>query len=138
MQRLALVGCAAMALALSGCGEVNLRQAGENAAWAAFEASNPEIAQGLRAAQTLKQAAATCGWKDVNAKGLAQAAVAGIEEPAVRAAASSLVDDLLAAKTPAAETPEAGTATNCSPETRRALEAQIAAIGQGETEAEGG
>lgn len=138
MQRLALVGTAAAALALSGCGEVNLRQAGENAAWAAFEAGNPEIAQGLRAAQTLKQAAATCGWQDVNAQGLAQAAVAGIEDPAVRAAASSLVGDLLAANEPSTVTPEAKAATNCSPETRRALEAQIAAIAQGETEAGGG
>ena len=138
MQRLALVVTAAAALALSGCGQVDLRQAGENAAWAAFEAGNPEIARGLRAAQTLKQAAATCGWKDVNATGLAQAAVAGIEDSAVRAAASSLVGDLLAAETPSTGAVEPKATTDCSPEARRALEAQIAAIARGETEAEGG
>ena len=74
----------------------------------------------------------------MNAQGLAQAAVAGIEDSAVRAAASSLVGDLLAANKPSTVVPEAKAATNCSPETRRALEAQIAAIAQGETEAEGG
>lgn len=137
MHRLVLAATAAAALALSGCGEVNLREAGENAAWAAFEAGNPEVAQGLRAARTLKEVAAVCGWRDVNASGLAQAAVAGIEDPAVRAAASSLVGDLLTAENPAPPAKETKAAANCTPEHRRALEAQIAAIARGQTDAEG-
>ena len=125
------------ALALAACGEADLGQVGRNAAWAAVEAANPELSQGLRAAQTLRQAAATCGWADVDAEALARIGVAGIEEPMLRAAAESLADDLLSA--PA----DPGTTANisdCSPETRRALEAQIAAMagGEGEVEAEGG
>lgn len=130
------------ALTVSACGEVDLEKAGRNAALAALEASNPEIVQGIRAAQTLRQAAATCGWQDVDATRLAQTAVAGIEEPPLRAAAESLVEDLIVAPAetaPAAATP---TASECSPEIRQALEAQIAAIatgeGGGEGEAEGG
>ena len=124
-------------LTVTGCGEVNLAEAGQNAALAALEASNPEIVEGLRAAQTLRQAAATCGWRDVDARSLAEAAVSGIEEAPVRAAASSLVQDLLVTDAP----PDPATApSDCSPETRRALEARIAAIAQGagEGEAEGG
>lgn len=127
------------ALMVSACGEVDLEQASRNAALAALEASNPEIVRGIRAAQTLRLAAATCGWEDVDATGLAQAAVAGIEEPPVRAAASSLVEDLLVA--PAATPPAdaaAPSAGECSPEARQALEAQIAAIAAGESEAEAG
>ncbi len=136
MPRLVLGLSLAAALAVSGCGEVDLEKAGRNAALAALEASNPEIVQGLRAAQTLRQAAATCGWQDVDATRLAQTAVAGIEEPPLRAAAESLVEDLIVA--PSSATPSAATTTasDCSPEVRQALEAQIAAIAQGETEAE--
>jgi hypothetical protein len=131
---------AVAALAVSACGEVDLEKAGRNAAIAALEASNPEIVQGIRAAQTLRQAAATCGWQDVDATRLAQTAVAGIEEPPLRAAAESLVQDLIVA--PSATSPaEQQTASDCSPEVRQALEAQIAAIaggeGGGETEAGG-
>lgn len=122
------------AVALAACGEVDVEKAGRNAAMAALEASNPEIVQGLRAAQALKQAAATCGWQDVDAARLAQTAVAGIEEAPVRAAASSLVEDLLIAPASATGAPKAS--SDCSPEARRALEAQIAAIAQGEAEAE--
>ena len=117
-----------------------MEKAGRNAAMAALEASHPEVLQGIRAAQALKLAAATCGWQDVDATQLAQVAVAGIEEPPLRAAAESLVEDLLvapaAASTPSATAP----ASDCSPEARQALEAQIAAIAQGggEGEAEGG
>lgn len=126
------------ALALAGCGEVDLEQASRNAAWAAFEASNPEIARGIEAAQTLKQAAATCGWEDVNAAGLARRAVAGVEDPAVRAAASSLVEDLIVTDTPSEAAPDSARVSDCSPETRQALEQQIAAITQGGEEASGG
>lgn len=142
MGRLALTLSALGALAVSACGEVDVEKAGRNAALAALEASNPEIVQGIRAAQTLKHAAATCGWEDVDAARLAQAAVAGIETPPLRAAAESLVQDLIVAPTatPAAgPTPAAG--GDCSPEVRQALEAQVAAIAQGEggreAEAEG-
>ncbi len=137
MQRLVLAVMGATALVLMGCGEVDLEQAGRNAAWAAFEASNPEIAQGIEAAQTLRQAAATCGWEDVNAAGLARSAVAGVEDPAVRAAASSLVEDLIVNDAPRDVATGATSASDCSPETRRALEEQIAAIAQGGGEAEG-
>lgn len=124
-------------LALSACGDADLGEAGRNAAWAAVEAADPEIVQGLRAAQTLRQAAATCGWQDVDAGALAQVGVSGIENPALRAAAASLVEDLLAGQPlPGAE----AAATTCSPETRAALEAQIAAMaggGEGEGAGEG-
>ncbi|WP_156320283.1 hypothetical protein [Brevundimonas sp. AAP58] len=142
MPRLVLALSTAAALVVSACGEVDLEKAGRNAALAALEASNPEIVQGIRAAQTLRQAAATCGWQDVDATRLAQTAVAGIEEPPLRAAAESLVEDLIVA--PAATTPAAATsaASECSPEVRQALEAQIAGIASGEGgdsgEAEGG
>lgn len=138
MRQLACLVTAATALALGACGDVDLETAGRNAAWAAFEASNPEIAQGIEAAQTLKQAAATCGWEDVNAAGLARSAVAGVEDPAVRAAASSLIEDLIVSDTPDPAAAGAASASDCSPETRRALEEQIAAIAQGGGEAEGG
>ncbi|MDP1873152.1 hypothetical protein [Phenylobacterium sp.] len=106
---------------------------GRNAAWAAVEAANPELRQGLRAAQTLRQAAATCGWADVDAAALARVGAAGIEEPMLRAAAQSLAEDLLTG------TPTSGAAntSDCSPETRRALEEQIAAMAGGESEGEG-
>lgn len=130
MSRLAVIASAVAALALAGCGQADLAQAGRNAAWAAFEASNPEMAKGLRAAQTLKQAAATCGWADVDATALAQVGVAGIEDPTVRAAATSLLKDLLAADPPASAA-QPGAPSDCAPETRKALEAQIAAIGRG-------
>lgn len=125
------------ALALAACGEADLGQVSRNAAWAAVEVANPELSQGLRAAQTLRQAAATCGWADVDAAALARIGVAGIEEPMLRAAAESVVEDLLSA--PAAPSATANI-SDCSPETRRALEAQIAAMagGDGEGEAEGG
>lgn len=134
--RLAFCACVTAVFMMSGCGEVDVEKAGRNAALAALEASNPEIAQGLRAAQTLREAAATCGWRDVDAAGLAKAAVAGIEEAPVRAAASSLIEDLLVA--PASTAAPATATSDCSPEARRALEAQIAAIAQGGGEAEGG
>jgi hypothetical protein len=140
MHRLVLALSATGALALSACGEVDMEKAGRNAAMAALEASHPEVLQGIRAAQALKQAAATCGWQDVDATQLAQVAVAGIEEPPLRAAAESLVEDLLVAPS-ATSTPSAtAPASDCSPEARQALEAQIAAIAQGggEGEAEGG
>jgi hypothetical protein len=138
MARLVLALSAVAALAVSACGEVDMEKAGRNAAMAALEASNPEIVQGLRAAQTLKQAATTCGWEDVDATRLAQAAVAGIEEPPLRAAAESLVEDLIVAPAAPSTAGTTTTASDCSPEVRQALEAQIAAIAQGETEAEGG
>lgn len=148
MRRLPLfAACALAATTLAACGEVDLAKAGQNAALAALEASNPEIVQGIRAAQTLKQAALTCGWQDVDATRLAQAAVSGIEEAPVRAAASSLVEDLLVSNAPAAgAAPAAAAASDCSPEARAALESQIAAIAGGEAgeaaeaegEAEGG
>ena len=138
MRRLAYLMVAATTLAVGACGDVDLEKAGRNAAWAAFEASNPEIAQGIEAAQTLKQAAATCGWEDVNAAGLARSAVAGVEDPAVRAAASSLIEDLIVSDTPDPAAADTTSASDCSPETRQALEEQIAAIAQGEGEAEGG
>ncbi|ADL00915.1 hypothetical protein [Brevundimonas subvibrioides] len=136
MPRLVPALSAVAALAVSACGDVDVGAAGRNAAMAALEASHPEIVQGVEAARLLKLAAATCGWEDVDATRLAQTAVAGIEEPPLRAAASSLVEDLIVA--PAA-TPAAGattTASDCSPEVRQALEARIAAIGQGNGEAE--
>lgn len=126
------------ALSLAACGQApTMADAGRNAAWAAVEAADPELAQGLRAAQALRQAAATCGWEDVDAAALAQAGLAGIEDPIVRAAAASLAEDLLAAEAPAGAA--AAEASDCSPEARRALEAQVAAMAQGEAEsAEGG
>jgi hypothetical protein len=132
MARWVLAISAASVFAVSACGEVDLEKAGRNAALAALEASNPEIVQGIRAAQTLREAAATCGWQDVDATRLAQTAVAGIEEPPLRAAAESLVEDLIVA--PAETAPAAATsaASECSPEVRQALEAQIAAIAGGE------
>ncbi len=137
MHRLVLALSATGALALSACGEVDMEKAGRNAAMAALEASHPEVLQGIRAAQALKQAAATCGWQDVDATQLAQVAVAGIEEPPLRAAAESLVEDLLVAPS-AASTPSAtAPATDCSPEARQALEAQIAAIAQGGGDVQG-
>jgi hypothetical protein len=117
------------ALALAACGEADLGQMSRNAAWAAVEAAHPELGQGLRAAQTLRQAAATCGWADVDAGALARIGVAGIEEPMLRAAAESVVEDLLSA--PAAPSATANL-SDCTPETRRALEAQIAAMAGGE------
>lgn len=127
---------AVAALALSACDAVDVEAAGRNAAMAALEASNPEIVQGLRAAQTLRQAAATCGWEDVDAASLARTAVSGIQEPPLRAAASSLVEDLIVAPA-AASGPAAPTAaSDCSPEVRQALEARIAAISEAESEAE--
>lgn len=123
------------ALALAACGEADLGQVSRNAAWAAVEAANPELSQGLRAAQTLRQAAATCGWADVDAGALARIGVAGIEEPMLRAAAESVVEDLLSGPATSAAT---ANVSDCSPETRRALEAQIAAMAGGEGEAEGG
>lgn len=136
MPRLVLALSAVAALSVSACGEVDVGKVGRDAAMAALEASNPEIVEGLRAAQTLKLAAATCGWQDVDATSLAQAAVAGIEEAPLRAAASSLVEDLIVAPAPAAAA--AAPASDCSPEVRQALEARIAAIAQGEPEAEAG
>lgn len=142
MARWVLGLSAVAALAVSACGEIDVEKAGRNAALAALEASNPEIVQGIRAAQTLRQAAATCGWQDVDATRLAQTAVAGIEEPPLRAAAESLVEDLIVAPSAAAPAAATSTASECSPEVRQALEAQIAAIasgeGGGEGEAEGG
>lgn len=129
---------AVTAVAVSACGEVDVGKAGRNAAMAALEASHPEIVQGLQAAQTLKQAAATCGWEDVDATRLAQTAVAGIEEPPLRAAAESLVEDLIVAPDSAPTTAATAPASECSPEFRQALEVQIAAIAQGETETEAG
>lgn len=124
-----------LALTLVACGEADLGQVSRNAAWAAVEAANPELSQGLRAAQTLRQVAATCGWADVDAGALARIGVAGIEEPMLRAAAESLVRDLLTA--PA--TPGAANVSDCTPETRRALEAQIVAMAGGEAgDGEGG
>lgn len=125
-------------LTLAGCGEVDLQSAGRNAALAALEASNPEVVQGIRAARTLQQAAATCGWQDVDAAGLAQAAVSGIEEPPLRAAASSLVEDLIITNTPSPLGSAAIPASDCSPEVRQALQNQIAAMAQGAPEDEGG
>lgn len=144
MRRLPLLAaCALAATTVAACGEVNLAEAGQNAALAALEASNPEIVQGIQAARTLKQAALTCGWQDVDATRLAQAAVSGIEEAPVRAAASSLVEDLLVTDAPAAAPPADAAPSDCSPEARAALESQIAAIaggeaGEAEGEAEGG
>lgn len=125
---------AVVAVSVSACDAVDVETAGRNAAMAALEASNPEIVEGLRAARTLKQAAATCGWEDVDAASLARVAVSGIEEPPLRAAASSLIEDLIVPPAPAAAA--AAPASDCSPEVREALEARIAAIAQGETEAE--
>ena len=138
MPRLVLGLSAVAAVAVSACGEVDVGNAGRNAAMAAMEASHPEIVQGLRAAQTLKQAAATCGWEDVDATRLAQTAVAGIEEPPLRAAAESLVEDLIVAPASAPSAGAASPPSDCSPEVRQALEARIAAIAQGETETEAG
>ncbi|WP_157072373.1 hypothetical protein [Brevundimonas bacteroides] len=142
MARWVLGLSAVAAFAVSACGEIDVEQAGRNAALAALEASNPEIVQGIRAAQTLRQAAATCGWQDVDATRLAQTAVAGIEEPPLRAAAESLVEDLIVAPAPTASAEATAPASECSPEVRQALEAQIAAIasseGGSESEAEGG
>lgn len=140
MRRLVLAVSALGPLTLTACGEVDLEKAGRNAAVAALEASNPEIVQGIRAAQALKLAATTCGWQDVDATRLAQVAVAGIEEPPLRAAAESLVEDLLVAPAAAPNESTTAPASDCSPEARQALEAQIAAIAQGggEGEAEGG
>lgn len=119
---------------IAGCGEVDVEKASRNAALAALEASNPEVVQGIRAAQTLQRAAATCGWSDVDAAGLARTAVNGIEEPPLRAAAASLVEDLIVSDAPPAQ----ATASQCSPEARQALQDQIAAISQGGSEGEGG
>jgi hypothetical protein len=129
---------AAVTIALSACGAVDVEKAGRNAALAALEASNPEIAEGLRAAQMLKQAAATCSWEDVDAASLARTAVAGIEEPPIRAAASSLVEDLIVAPASSSGSGATTAASDCSPEVRQALEARIAAIAQGEAGAEAG
>lgn len=117
-------------LALGACGEADLAQAGRNAAWSAVEAANPELSQGLRAAQILRQAATTCGWADVDAAALARIGVSGIEEPMLRAAAESLVEDLLTG--PGAAEGASAAASDCTPETRRALEAQVAAMAGGE------
>lgn len=137
MPRLVLGLSTIAALALSACGEIDVEKAGRNAAMAALEASNPEIVQGIRAAQTLRQAAATCGWQDVDAAGLAQTAVAGIEQPPLRAAAESLVEDLIVAPSAAPRANAAPATSDCSPEVRQALEAQIAAIAQGENDGGG-
>ncbi|MBX9616441.1 MAG: hypothetical protein K2X25_12665 [Caulobacteraceae bacterium] len=127
---------AVVAVSVSACDAVDVETAGRNAAMAALEASNPEIVEGLRAAQTLKQAAATCGWEDVDAASLARVAVSGIEEPPLRAAASSLIEDLIVAPAASPAAAAAAPASDCSPEVRQALESRIAAIAQGETEAE--
>jgi hypothetical protein len=126
----ALVFAPVALLALAACGEADIASAGRNAAWAAVEAADPQLAVGLRAAQALQAAATTCGWEDVNAAALAQAGLATIEEPMVRAAAASLVEDLIveSATAPA----QAAAASDCSPEARQALEQQIAAMTQGE------
>ena len=137
MSRLVLALSTTAALTVSACGEIDVEKAGRNAALAALEASNPEIVQGIRAAQTLRQAAATCGWQDVDATRLAQTAVAGIEEPPLRAAAESLVEDLIVAPSAAAPADPAAPASDCSPEVRQALEAQITAIAGGESGGEG-
>lgn len=135
MTRLVLLSSSLAALALSACGEVDVERAGRNAALAALEASHPEVIQGVRAAQTLQQAAATCGWRDVDATRLARTAVSSIEEPPLRAAAESLVEDLVVA--PAATTAPTAAPSECTPEVRQALEAQVAAIaGGGEVESE--
>lgn len=136
MSRLFLAVSAVTALSVAACGEVDMEKAGRNAALAALEASNPEIVQGIRAAQTLRQAAATCGWQDVDATRLAQTAVAGIETPPLRAAAESLVEDLIVAPSATSAPAASATASACSPEVRQALEAQIAAIAGGESEGE--
>ncbi|MDP3404396.1 MAG: hypothetical protein Q8S03_06865 [Brevundimonas sp.] len=136
MRRLISGLFAVVAGAVSACDAVDVETAGRNAAMAALEASNPEIVEGLRAAQLLKQAAATCGWQDVDAASLARVAVSGIEEPPLRAAASSLVEDLIVAPAAASGAGATAAASDCSPEVRQALEARIAAIAQGETEAE--
>ncbi len=125
-------------IAVAGCGEVDVEAAGRNAAMAALEASNPEIVQGIRAARTLQEAAATCGWRDVDAAALAESAVGGIEEAPLRAAASSLVQDLIVTDAPPPAPAAALPPSQCSPETRRALQDQIAAMAQGDAEAEGG
>lgn len=138
MHRLVPGLLSALAIALSACGEVDVEKAGRNAAMAALEASNPEIAEGLRAAQMLKQAAATCSWEDVDAASLARTAVAGIEEPPIRAAASSLVEDLIVAPASTSGSGATTAASDCSPEVRQALEARIAAIALGDTGAEAG
>lgn len=136
MRRLVPGLFAVAAVAVSACDAVDVETAGRNAAMAALEASNPEIVQGLRAAQTLRQAAATCGWEDVDAASLARTAVSGIEEPPLRAAASSLVEDLIVPPAAASGTATPTAASDCSPEVRQALEARIAAIAEGESEAE--
>ena len=125
-------------LAMTACGEVDFQKAGRNAALAALEASNPEVVQGIRAAQTLKQTAATCGWQDVDAAGLARTAVSGIEEPPLRAAASSLVEDLIVSNASSPQDAPAVPPGECSPEVRQALQNQIAAIAQGSSEDAGG
>jgi len=122
------------ALALAACGEgevgeVDLGQAGRNAAWAAVRAADPQLAAGLQAAQTLQAAAAVCGWSDVDAASAARMGVASIEDPITRAAAGSLVQDLIV---DAPQTAAATTQTDCSPAMRRALETQIASFMQGE------
>lgn len=116
-------------LALAGCGEADVGAAGRNAAWAAVQAADPQLAAGLRAAQTLRAAAVSCGWQDVDAASMARVGVAGIEDPIARAAAGSLVQDLIV---DAPAQTAAATQTDCSPETRRALETQIASFMQGE------
>lgn len=117
------------ALALAACGEADVGDASRNAAWAAVQAADPQLAAGLRAAQTLRAAAATCGWTDVDVASAARLGVAGIEDPIARAAAGSLVQDLIVdAPVQAA----VGTQTDCSPETRRALETEIASFMQSE------
>lgn len=119
----------ALAGALAACGEADVGQASRNAAWAAVQAADPQLAAGLRAAQTLRAAAATCGWADVDAASMARVGVARIEDPIARAAAGSLVEDLVVA--PPAQA-AAATQSDCSPETRRALETQIASFMQSE------
>ncbi|WP_150126028.1 hypothetical protein [Brevundimonas sp. LM2] len=138
MPRLVLGLSLVAAVAVAACGEVDVETASRNAAMAALEASHPEIVQGVRAAQTLRQAAATCGWEDVDAARLARTAVSGIEEPPLRAAASSLVEDLIIAPASGPATSATTAASDCSPEVRQALEAQIAAIAQGGSETEAG
>ena len=53
MRHLTLLVTATTTLALVSCGDVDLETAGRNAAWAAFEASNPEVARGIEAGQVV-------------------------------------------------------------------------------------
>jgi hypothetical protein len=118
------------AAALVACGQADVGQASRNAAWAAVQAADPQLAAGLRAAQTLRAAAAHCGWTDVDAASMARVGVARIEDPIARAAAGSLVEDLIVGAP--AQGASAQPASDCAPETRRALEAQIASFMQAE------